>query len=50
MAKEMTVREVSNGYVLVYQDPVEGEQEVVFTKFFQVLRFIKEYLKDSENN
>lgn len=49
MAKEMSVREVKNGYVLVYQDEVDGEQELVFTKFFQVQRFIKEYLNSKED-
>lgn len=49
MAKEMSVREVKNGYVLVYQDEVDGEMELVFTKFYQVQRFIKEYLNSKED-
>lgn len=49
MAKEMTLREVKNGYVLVYQDELDGEQELVFTKFYQVARFIKDYLNSKDD-
>lgn len=51
MAKEFTVREVKNGYVVAYQDEVEGhEVECVFTKFFQVQRFIKDYLQSKDSD
>lgn len=49
MAKELSIVEVKNGYVVTYQDEVEGyEQQLVFTKFFQVQRFLKEYLQEKD--
>lgn len=44
--KELSIREVKNGYIVTYQDEAEGEVEIVLTKYFQVQRFVKEYLNE----
>ena len=44
-SKSITVRTVANGYVVEADHPVDGVQEYVFPKYFQVMRFIKEFLK-----
>ena len=47
MAKKyLMVRAVKNGYVVEYEDDVDGLTETVFAKYFQVMRFIKDYLKE----
>jgi hypothetical protein len=47
---EITIKKVSNGYTVRIEgeDAVEGyvSKEFVFTKQFQVLRFLKENFKD----
>lgn len=47
---EINVKKVENGYIvrLEGEDPVEGyvSKEHVFTKQFQVVRFLKEHFKD----
>ena len=49
---EFNVRKVDNGFVVRIdgEDPVDGyvEKELVFTKDFQVLRFLKEQLKKKD--
>jgi hypothetical protein len=49
---DYTVRKVDNGFVVRIdgEDPVEGyvDKEMVFTKDFQVLRFLKEQLKKQD--
>ena len=46
--KNISVRMVANGYVVEVDHPVDGVSEMVFPKYFQVMRFIKEFLKDEE--
>ena len=47
-SKTLVVRKVANGYVVEAQHPVDGDQELVFAKYFQVMRFIKEFMKDED--
>jgi hypothetical protein len=47
-SKTLTVRTVANGYVVETDHPVDGAQELVFTKFYQVQRFVKEFLNEKE--
>lgn len=47
-AKNISVRVVSNGYVVECDHPVDGVQEYVFAKYFQVMRFLKDFLKVEE--
>ena len=46
--KTITVRTVSNGFVVEADHPVDGVTEYVFPKYFQVMRFLKDFLKDEE--
>lgn len=46
---EVVIKKVDNGFVVEIQREVDGdfvEKTLVFTKFYQVQRFIKEQLKD----
>lgn len=47
---EITIKKVENGYTVRIEgeDPVDGyvSKEFVFTKQFQVVRFLKETFKD----
>ena len=47
---EINVKKVENGYIvrLEGEDPVEGyvSKEMVFTKQYQVIRYLKEQFKD----
>ena len=47
---EVNVKKVDNGYIVRVEgeDPVDGyvSKEYVFTKQFQVVRFLKETFKD----
>ena len=47
-AKSITIRQVANGYVVETDHPIDGEKEMVFTKYFQVQRFVKEFLSEKE--
>jgi hypothetical protein len=47
-SKTLSVRTVANGFVVETDHPVDGVQELVFTKFYQVQRFVKEFLKEEE--
>jgi hypothetical protein len=44
--KEITIREVKGGFIVTCHDAAEGEMETVFTKMYQVQRFVKEYLNE----
>lgn len=46
--KTLTVRLVANGYIVEADHPVDGTQELVFQKYFQVMRFVKEFLKEED--
>lgn len=46
--KSLSVRQVANGYVVEVDHPVDGVQEMVFPKYFQLMRFVKEFLKDED--
>jgi hypothetical protein len=46
---EVVIKKVDNGFVVEIEKDVDGDYEkktLVFTKFYQVQRFIKENLKD----
>lgn len=46
---QVVIKKVDNGFVVDIERDVDGEFEqktLVFTKFYQVQRFIKENLKD----
>lgn len=47
-SKTLVVRKVSNGYVVETQHEVDGDVELVFAKYFQVMRFVKDFLKEEE--
>jgi len=47
-SKNLQVRMVANGYIVEVYDPVDGTQEMVFAKYYQVMRFVKEFLKEEE--
>ena len=46
--KTLVVRAVSNGFVVETQHPSDGDTEMVFQKYYQVMRFIKDFLKEEE--
>jgi hypothetical protein len=46
---EVVIKKVDNGFVVEIERDIDGDYEkktLVFTKFYQVQRFIKEHLKD----
>jgi hypothetical protein len=47
-SKTLQVRMVANGYIVEIDHPVDGAQEMVFAKYYQVMRFVKEFLKEEE--
>jgi len=44
----VTVRQVSNGFVVDVDHPVDGQSEHVFPKYFQLMRFLKEQMKEEK--
>ena len=46
--KSLSVHMVANGYIVETDHPVDGQQQHVFQKYFQVMRFVKEFLKEEE--
>ena len=50
---EVNVKKVDNGYIVRVEgeDPVDGyvSKEYVFTKQFQVVRFLKEILREEKS-
>ena len=46
--KSLNVQMVSNGYIVEIDHPVDGQQQMVFQKYFQVMRFVKEFLKEED--
>lgn len=47
-SKSLQVRMVANGYIVEIDHPVDGVSEMVFSKYYQVMRFIKDFLKEVE--